>query len=272
MSLQGHLSHIAIGSPNPSQMADFYERAMGNKTSETHHGLISSGPDRKILFIPGKAKELKYFAVSLTQESLDILRGKLLKDGFNLHPSPSPFFDNQAFALEDPDGNCVTFGVEEDDRSTAELPARLQHLAFATTNIKQMVEFYQDAIGYLVSDKVFDENRELKTAFLRSNNEHHSLAIFQAKENWFDHHCYESSNWNAIRDWADHLSTFDIPLKWGPGRHGPGNNLFIFVHDPDGNWLEISAELQIVPGDAPTGEWAHTAKTLNYWGQAFLRS
>jgi len=24
-----------------------------------------------------------------------------------------------------------------------------------------------------------------------------------------------------------------IPLKWGPGRHGPGDNLFIFIHDVD---------------------------------------
>jgi len=44
-----------------------------------------------------------------------------------------------------------------------------------------------------------------------------------------------------------------LPLEWGPGRHGPGNNLFVFVHDPEGNWIEISAELEQVTPDRPVG-------------------
>ena len=272
MALNAHLSHLVLGSPDPLVMATFYEKAMGNTTEVIEQGCISTGPGRKLLFTSGKAKELKYFAMGMTEENLDLLRDALLAKNIQLSASPSPLFDDKAFALQDPDGNWLTFGVEEKNSPQAELPARLQHFAFATTNIEEMVDFYQNTIGYLISDNVFDENKKLKTAFLRSDNEHHSLAIFQAKEKWFDHHCYESSNWNAIRDWADHLSTFDIPLQWGPGRHGPGNNLFIFIHDPDGNWLEISAELQVVPVDAPAGEWVHEPKTLNYWGQAFLRS
>lgn len=272
MTIQAYLSHLAIGSPNPLEMAEFYKKTMGNEIKEIDQGYISSSPGRKLIFMKGGVKELKYFAMGMSQENLDILRVKLLEKGVKLSSSPSPIFDDRAFALQDPDGNWVTFGVEEKIRSENELPARLQHFAFATNNITEMVAFYQNTIGYLVSDNVFDEDQNLKTAFLRSDNEHHSLAIFQAKEKWFDHHCYESTDWNAIRDWSDHLSTFDIPLKWGPGRHGPGNNLFIFFHDPDGNWLEISAELQIVPIDSPTGKWLHEPKTLNYWGQAFLRS
>lgn len=272
MALNAHLSHLVLGSPDPLVMAKFYEKTMGNTIEEIDQGYISTGPGRKLLFTSGKAKELKYFAMGMTEENLDLLRDGLLAKNIQLSSSPSPLFDDEAFALQDPDGNWLTFGVEEKNNSQAELPARLQHFAFATNNIEEMVDFYQNTVGYLISDNVFDENKKLKTAFLRSDNEHHSLAIFQAKEKWFDHHCYESSNWNAIRDWADHLSTFDIPLQWGPGRHGPGNNLFIFIHDPDGNWLEISAELQVVPVDAPAGEWVHEPKTLNYWGQAFLRS
>ncbi|MFM2485211.1 VOC family protein [Celerinatantimonas yamalensis] len=272
MTLNAHLSHLALGSPAPLAMATFYENTMGNTTEEIDQGFISSGPGRKLLFTSGGAKELKYFAMGMSQKDLDALREALLIKHIPLSPSPSPLFDDKAFALQDPDGNWLTFGVEEKNNPQTDLPARIQHCAFATTNIERMLDFYQNTIGYLVSDNVFDEHQKLTTTFLRSDHEHHALAIFQAKEKWFDHHCYESSNWNAIRDWADHLSTFDIPLQWGPGRHGPGNNLFIFIHDPDGNWLEISAELQTISADAPTGEWIHESKTLNYWGQAFLRN
>ena len=33
---------------------------------------------------------------------------------------------------------------------------------------------------------------------------------------------------------------------WGPGRHGPGNNLFVFYTYPDGDWIEISGELETI--------------------------
>jgi hypothetical protein len=63
-----------------------------------------------------------------------------------------------------------------------------------------------------------------------------------------------------------------IPLKWGPGRHGPGNNLFFFIHDTDGNWVEISAELEVVKPDRAVGAWPHEERTLNRWGIGLLRS
>jgi len=61
-----------------------------------------------------------------------------------------------------------------------------------------------------------------------------------------------------------------IPLMWGPGRHGPGNNIFIFVEDPDKNWIEISAELEIMY-DRPAKNWPHEEYTLNSWGRGILR-
>ena len=44
------------------------------------------------------------------------------------------------------------------------------------------------------------------------------------------------------------------------------------IRDPEGNWLEISAELEIITLDRPIGLWEHAEKTLNSWGQALLRS
>ena len=87
-----------------------------------------------------------------------------------------------------------------------------------------------------------------------------------------DHLCFEAEKWDDIRDWADHLVAADTEIIWGPGRHGPGNNLFLFFKDPDGNWLEVSAELETkTPGDPP-GIWKHEPRTLNLWGDAVMRS
>jgi hypothetical protein len=80
------------------------------------------------------------------------------------------------------------------------------------------------------------------------------------------------ADWTAIRDWADRFADRRITLRWGPGRHGPGNNLFFFVNDPDGNWIEFSTELELVEGPRETKLWIHEERTLNSWGTAFLRS
>ena len=71
---------------------------------------------------------------------------------------------------------------------------------------------------------------------------------------------------------GDHYSTYDIKIVWGPGRHGPGNNLFFMVHDPDGNWVEIGAELEQLIKDKEIGIWPHNKKSLNLWGPGYLRS
>ena len=49
------------------------------------------------------------------------------------------------------------------------------------------------------------------------------------------------------------------------------NNLFIFIEDLDKNWLEFSAELEVIH-DRKHKEWPQSEKTLNLWGKAILRS
>ena len=143
---------------------------------------------------------------------------------------------------------------------------------FASTNPARLIDFYIDVVGFTLSDRVLDDEGGLRTAFVRCGHEHHNLAVFLAPENRIDHHCLEAGDWDLIRDWSDHFADERIPLRWGPGRHGPGNNLFVFVHDLDGNWVEISAELEQVTPDRPVGNWPHEERTLNSWGIGLLRS
>ena len=75
-----------------------------------------------------------------------------------------------------------------------------------------------------------------------------------------------------IRDWGDHMASLRIPMWWGPGRHGPGNNLFFMVEDPDGYKVEFSAELELMPEEMRYRTWPHEERTLNLWGSAWMRS
>jgi catechol 2,3-dioxygenase len=183
-----------------------------------------------------------------------------------------------AVRVRDPDGRILCFTVREPNDSLAKAdgdrvrPARLQHYALRTPFPQQLLDFYANALAFTVSDLVRDNDGELTAAFLRTDAEHHALAIFRAPQSRLDHFSCETRDWNSLRDWADHMAERAVKLVWGIGRHGPGNDTFFMVHDPDGNLVEISSDLEICSEDRPAGMWEHRMETLNRWGIAIMRS
>lgn len=269
-----YVHHLEIESSDPAALAEFYGRAMDMSVERVGKGWICRGPARRTLFTQGRPNKLSYAAFACRDpEALEMLRAHVQKQGVAIIPSPSSLFDRRAFAVQDPEGNRIAFGLAADDPAgePRSLRGPLQHVTVTSTDMAGMENFYAAKLGFAVSDRVRNDKGQVTTCFLRSNHEHHTLAIFLKSEAGLDHHSYEAGEWITIRDWADHLGGMRIPIVWGPGRHGPGNNLFIFIKDTDGNMIEISAELEVVH-DRPVKEWKHEPYTLNMWGPAIMRS
>lgn len=275
--LTAKLHHISLGTPDPGALAAWHAKVIGLTLMPLGEDILGISAHRRIIFSRGDRGSLAKagFAVP-DQPMLDGLVARLDAYGWPYaRIGQRSLFEPGAIELADPDGNHLAFGLTAANQAecvAAGLPARLQHVVVASRNARNISDFYQQALGFLLSDNVVDETGDVKTSFLRCSEEHHSFAVFQASTDRLDHHCYEAGDWGLIRDWGDWFASHDVKVEWGPGRHGPGNNLFLFVHDPDGNWLEISAELEIVAPDRPAGEWPHTQKTLNSWGTAPLRT
>jgi len=274
--LRAALHHLVIASPDPAALASFYAKTLGLALATEDNRTLAVGPSRRLQFVQGRKKSLHLAGFCVDDlDEIENIRRRCAALGIAVDDHLDPMFQAGAIVVVDPDGNRIAFGLSQNLAilgSGDGLPARLQHVVVASPDAAGLSRFYQDAFGFRVSDEVFDDAGELRTTFLRCSQEHHSFAVFQAHETWFDHHCYEAGDWGLIRDWADRFAGLDLPIQWGPGRHGPGNNLFAFIHDLDGNWLEISAELEIVALDRAAGAWRHEQKTLNKWGSAPLRS
>lgn len=269
------LHHLQISSEQPQALAEFYSRALMMQGSRLGEQWFCEGPSRRVLFCEGPKRQLGFAAFGFdTVEALEAYRQQLGNAGATIDPSPSPLFDERAFSVTDPDGNIATFGTaERDNPAAAGAPdARLQHATVRTRTIAPLVRHYADTLGFFLADIVATEDADMRTAFFASDAEHHSLAAFKSSQALLDHHSYELSGWDMIRDWADHFASLGLTLRWGPGRHGPGNNLFMFLEDPEGNWIEFSAELERMDTARATGHWPHVARTLNQWGDAIMRS
>lgn len=272
--LRARLHHLQLGSPDPQRLARFYGDVFDGQTRQANESWLCCGETRCLVFAPGAPKTLHFAAYAVDDPAmLDGLTARLEQRGIARLPSPTSLLAPDAVAFRDPDGNQIVFGAPQPiPGQPSTVPGRLQHVVVGSPDAARMTDFYSTVVGLRISDRVLDADSTLKTCFLRTDEEHHSFAVFQTAESRFDHHCYELPDWNAIRDWGDRLAARRIVVKWGPGRHGPGNNLFLFFHDPDGNWLEVSAELERVPDGRPAGTWPHEEHTLNLWGQGLLRS
>jgi catechol 2,3-dioxygenase len=269
-----YLHHIHLQSPDPERLAAFYGCAMDMSVErQGDHAFMCSGPGRRLVITAGEAKKLAHGAFACRdREGLDDIRERAQTEGLEPAPFSSPLFAQDAFAVTDPDGNAIVFGLAANGAASGPgMKGPIQHLTLATHDVGAIEEFYAGKLGFAVSDRVRNKAGEVTTCFMRSNHEHHTLACFRSNRQGIDHHSYEAGDWNTIRDWADRFGEREIPLMWGPGRHGPGNNLFIFIEDPDGNWIEVSAELEVIH-DRPVKEWPHAERTLNLWGRAIMRS
>ena len=274
LQASAYLHHLHVASPDPDRLCAFYARVMDMTRERQPDGsFLVRGPGRRLIVSEGPARTLVHTGFGVRDaEALRALRGHVERSGLAPAAFASRLFREEAFTVVDPDGNSMAFGLaapEEPARRAIRGP--LQHLTLATRDVAAIEDFYAGKLGFGVSDRVLREDGKVMTSFMRGNHEHHNLACFHQDRSGMDHHSYEAGEWDTIRDWADHLASRGVRLMWGPGRHGPGNNLFIFAKDPDDNWIEISAELEVIH-DRPLKHWPHEPRTLNLWGDAIMRA
>jgi|SRR5450755_996212 len=278
MEIGARLHHVQLFSTDTDKCADFYGSVYDMRVRVEGPTRICTGPDRQLIIGPGPAHRLAFSAFAFpTARDLETYRRRVELRA-PVTAATSPLFQPDAFSVADSDGNTLVFGLPEAGGTAnappaaGSPPARLQHFALRTSEPSRLVSHYSDVLGFVISDRVYDDAGRVTACFLRADAEHHTLAIFQAAEARHDHLSFETTDWSSLRDWADRTSGLEVPIVWGVGRHGPGNDTFFMVRDPDGNLAEISAELEVCAPTRPEGRWRHEERTLNVWGSAIMRS
>lgn len=272
MEIGAHLARLELTASDPAALAQFYARTFGFDVSHQGDAHVCGAPERELVLRPGAGGQLHLACFRFdTAAALLAHRAQLQARGVTLQEQT-----DSAHTVLDPEGRRVRFEFATAAAcapAASRLPsARLQHFAVRTPDPAALLAFYTEQLGFVLSDRVRDEAGALTAAFLRTDAEHHAMAIFRAPVARFDHFSCEAQDWGALRDWADHMANAGFPLAWGVGRHGPGNDTFFMVKDMDGNMAEISAELEVCAPGRAVGEWPHQPSTLNRWGVAIMRS
>ena len=271
--IQARLSHVGLRAPEAEPLQRFYQDVVGMSLHEEVEGTsrLGWGLGHHALEISSGEAGLDHFALELPDlAQLDVLTGRLERLGVAVAEEQYVGDHPTTFGVEDPDGNRIELHgrVDRSGERVADAgrrPVRVHHVTLATRSMASMVDFYVEVLGFRVSDRMED-----KFTWLRCNREHHTVAIVESDDpRRLDHYAFELGGWEDFKTWCDELAARNVPVRWGPGRHGPGNNLFIFFDDAAGFHVELSSELERYWDDVADYTprlWKAEARTTNLWG------
>jgi catechol-2,3-dioxygenase len=160
-----------------------------------------------------------------------------------------------AFSLRDPDGRVLRViagdARHRDTGSDPDRPGKITHIVLNTPQQEKAAAFWVEALGFQVSD------RSLLT-FIRCNSEHHNIAFHPGKHETLHHIAFEVPDIDAVMRGVGRMRDAGHPIEWGPGRHGPGNNVFAYFVGPEGYVIEYTAEVERV-------DESHRAHAPEHW-------
>jgi hypothetical protein len=79
--------------------------------------------------------------------------------------------------------------------------------------------------------------------FMRCGPDHHTINFVRGKRTQMHHVAFELKDWPQVQSACDFLGSKKIPIIWGPGRHGPGHNIYTYHRNPDDQIIEMFTEL-----------------------------
>jgi catechol 2,3-dioxygenase-like lactoylglutathione lyase family enzyme len=141
-------------------------------------------------------------------------------------------------------------------------PRKLSHIVLNTVQFDAGQAFYRDVLGFKISDWSEDT-----IAFLRCSADHHSIALFRNKHTSVNHVAFELEDIDAVMRGVGRLGASGNPMKWGVGRHGPGNNVFAYFTDPNGFVIEYTCLVeQIDERNHIPRVWQRVPEQMDRWG------
>lgn len=231
-------------------------------TSAFHH-LVSLTPTDKpellavTLCAPGRAE-------------VDALPARVAAAGGTVLRAPGSFDEpggGYGVVFRDPQGRILRAVADDarhaDSAPQKDRPERLAHVVLNSHDTAAGQAFFENALGFRLSD------RTRIMAFMRCNTDHHNIALADADNDCLNHVAFVMGSLDDVMRGGGRMKDAGHAVHWGPGRHGPGNNLFNYFLGPFDFPIEYTAEVSTVGDDYRVGrpeDWKWPPGRIDHWG------
>ncbi|ATL88269.1 VOC family protein [Streptomyces malaysiensis] len=249
------VGYVGFETPDLDRLVDYYTNvldfALVEKSADQAY-LTTTFDHHSVVLERAETKRARSFVGYQIEEDLDSAERRLRDSGYEVRRRSdiAPSTPDVLIVAEPMSGTPLhLYDAQSGTGATGYTPLRptkLGHVAAFTPDLKRQQSFYQDLLGFKWSDTVADF-----FVFLRCNTDHHAANFMAStKYSGMHHVAYETRDLDHLQSLLDHLASRDTRLEWGPGRHGPGHNVFTYHRDPDGNNIELFTQLDQMADEA----------------------
>ncbi len=271
------LRSVALNVPDLAAAEDFYTRVWRLALASRGDGVVylrGSGADHHLLALHAAAGTPTIRQVTLRARSdaalADIARATLAAGGKverTIDDAQDPA-GGRSLLIRDGDGRRFEIvhgdGLRvADDPAPPDQPQRLAHAVLNCHAVATTQAFLEQALGFVLAD------RTKIMAFMNCAGDHHSLALGDTDNDALNHIAFLLPTLDAVMRGGGRLKDAGLPPQWGPGRHGPGDNVFNYFVDPFGIVVEYTAEVEQIDDGYRAGspaDWAWPPGRTDQWG------
>jgi 2,3-dihydroxy-p-cumate/2,3-dihydroxybenzoate 3,4-dioxygenase len=265
------LRSIELALPDPASAAAFMTDIWGMAPAEirgTTYYLRGSGNFPYLVSFEQSEQEFVRTTTFLCdQDELNGIKQRVAEAGW---PATSTVSTDPGggygIIVELPEGELLRFLANSgrvDPIVGRDLPVKLTHVVFNATDAEAVGNDIEAVLGFRVSD------RTRGMVFVRCNDSHHSTAFARAGFSSLNHIAFEMDDLDAVMRGIGRLRDHSLVPAWGPGRHGPGANVYAYYIAPFGPVIEFSTAVEKVPEDYRVGtpeDWTWPPNRIDQWG------
>lgn len=281
-----HLRYVALGVANLDAGVGYYRDLWGLALAESDRDLAFLSADGstdpyslRLRAAEHNRIDVMSFAVP-ARADVDWYAERLAGRGVRLITEPGPLDapgGGYGFRFFDPvEGRTLEIAADWTEKVAREVaegehvPVGLSHVVLNSARLPELVEFFSSALGYFQSDYLEDVMVFLKGA----SPVHHQFAVCANEYPNLNHVAYETRGLDEYMRAAGSMVRAGHDMVWGPGRHGPGSNVFAYFEDPSGFVAEYTTQLELIE-DVSTWRpriWQRVPEQSDLWGTACVRN
>jgi catechol 2,3-dioxygenase-like lactoylglutathione lyase family enzyme len=272
------LANVHLLVPDLDKAVKFYTSVWGLIEASHLDGVVylrGSGSDPYLVALHAGDRAAVVSVGLRADPSADLaaLRQRTVEAGAKAGPiAPvSAFGGGVGFAFLDRGSRRFTIvqGDERPEPMDAPLtPRRLAHVNINTADVEAELAFYQDGLGCVITD------RTNIMSFLRANDDHHIIVLATDTIDTLNHIAFLQDDLESVMKASGRMVDAGYPVAWGPGRHGPGDNVFNYFIDPFGFVIEHTAEILKVDDSYKVGgpaDWVWPPGRTDHWGVGHVK-
>ena len=171
------------------------------------------------------------------------------------------------FSFFDPSGNCFDLCARPQKSTRRYFPTRdagiteFSHVGLKTTNATRDEIFWTTYFNIRPNDWIGD------AALLSFDSLHHRIALFPADNPGIQHINFQVDSIDDVMRSYYFLSSEQVRIVFGPGRHATSGAMFLYFEGPDGMVYEYSNGVRIIndPNYRPR-QYPFTPEAFCVWG------